>query len=74
VSGQVSWLRANSSQWRDRAGISPASLFSPINWGTQTQFEKSNRNVAATLTRQTKGVKEMTDEVAFVLRPSVFGL
>jgi hypothetical protein len=26
---------AFSSQWRDRAGFTPASLFSPV-WGTQT--------------------------------------
>ena len=36
--------------------------YSPrLTGGTQTSFEKNNSNVAATLARQTKGVKGMTD-------------
>jgi hypothetical protein len=49
--GQVSWLKAlnslkskfeASSQWRDRTGFSPVSLFSPFPWGTQTLSNKKN--------------------------------
>src|SRR5262245_31753308 len=56
VFGQVSWLRVISSQWRDRAGISPASLFSPTGAPIHS-FKRTASNVSGTLTRHPGGVK-----------------
>src|ERR1051325_5464516 len=56
--GQVSWLReCFSSQWRDRAGVTPASLFSP-QLGAPRRLVKDRRN-ARTLTRA--AVESQTD-------------
>jgi hypothetical protein len=46
ASGQVSWLlhrrltQRRSSQWRDRAGFSPASLFFPLDAGHPDAYLK----------------------------------
>src|SRR5215813_14815535 len=43
--GQVSWLKAQQlgpSQWRDRAGLSPASLFSPQKREAPGHFKVNN--------------------------------
>jgi hypothetical protein len=50
---------SRASQWRDRAGISPASLFSPIHSGHPKQtFTFSNNNIRRSkLALRVAGVK-----------------
>jgi len=75
--GQVSWLKSSaflgirlSSQWRDRAGFSPASLFSPQNRGHPDALkykERSYADLGRTLSCDLRGVKSCQLPVLYEL-------